>query len=161
MQIKNVAIRLSVSLAAVAIVVPLVSRVNHFARASQSPIKSGIELKADGNPMPPVPPPPGHKILEETLTADGNPMPPVPPPKGWVAEREVLSADGNPMPPVPPPPKRKFGAEVLVADGNPMPPVPPPKNGPHNDAEVLIADGNPMPPVPPPTGRIEPGLSVA
>jgi|SRR5579885_1400436 hypothetical protein len=138
MQIKNVAIRLSVSLAAVAIVVPLVSRVNHFARASQSPIKSGIELKADGNPMPPVPPP-----------------------KGWVAEREVLSADGNPMPPVPPPPKRKFGAEVLVADGNPMPPVPPPKNGPHNDAEVLIADGNPMPPVPPPTGRIEPGLSVA
>ena len=105
MQIKNVAIRLSVSLAAVAIVVPLVSRVNHFARASQSSIKSGIELKADGNPMPPVPPPKGGLNKgTEVLTADGNPMPPVPPPKGGLNKgAEVLIADGNPMPPVPPP----------------------------------------------------------
>ena len=45
-------------------------------------------IVADGNPMPPPPPP---------LTADGNPMPPPP------AQLQWLMADGNPMPPPPPP----------------------------------------------------------
>jgi len=53
-------------------------------------------IVADGNPMPPPPPP---------FTADGNPMAP-PPQSQW------MIADGNPMPPPPPP---KSGALSLTA----------------------------------------------
>jgi hypothetical protein len=54
MQSKKAAL----SLAAVAILVPLASRVNHFGVNSQPGVVAR-ELRADGNPIPPLPPPKG------------------------------------------------------------------------------------------------------
>jgi hypothetical protein len=94
---KKAGVRLGLSLLAVAIVVPLASRVNHLAQNSVEQAKSRV-LRADGNPIPPLPPP------KATLVADGNPIPPLPPPKGTGgSSMGVLVADGNPIPPLPPP----------------------------------------------------------
>jgi hypothetical protein len=75
-------IRLGLSLAAVAILVPLASRVNHFTSFSKCNTRSQT-LQADGAPMPPLPTPKGLSAGVEvyTLVADGAPMPPLPPPK--------------------------------------------------------------------------------
>ena len=73
---KKFAVRLGVSLLAVAIVIPLASRVNYSTEVSKP-------LVADGPPVPPVPPPTnGSAFATELLIADGPPVPPVPPPKG-------------------------------------------------------------------------------
>ncbi len=93
---KKIRVRLGLSLLAVAILIPLASRVNCLADVSKQGAKSR-SLQADGNPIPPLPPPKG------TFVADGNPIPPLPPPKGAVGSVEVLVADGNPIPPLPPP----------------------------------------------------------
>lgn len=75
---KKIAVRLGLSLVAVAIVIPLASRVNHFIPQLPMP-KTG--LVADGPPVPPVPPPAkGNAFAPELLIADGPPVPPVPPP---------------------------------------------------------------------------------
>jgi len=86
------------SLAAVAILVPLASSVNPFSKHQGNPTISPI-LKADGIPIPPLPPPKGTggAISSEVLVADGIPVPPLPPPK------LTLVADGIPVPPLPPP----------------------------------------------------------
>lgn len=92
MQDKKVSVRLGLSLLSVAILVPLISSVNHFAKISKEQIKSP-SLQADGAPIPPLPPP------KKYLVADGAPIPPLPPPKSTGA----LVADGAPIPPLPPP----------------------------------------------------------
>lgn len=111
---KKAGVRLGLSLLAVAIVVPLASGVNHFTQISIEQAKSRI-LKADGTPIPPLPPPKG------TLVADGTPIPPLPPPQ------ETFVADGTPIPPLPPPTGSVNSVEGLMADGTPIPPLPPPK----------------------------------
>jgi len=55
---KKAGVRLGLSLLAVAIVVPLASTVNHFTQNSIDQTKSRV-LRADGNPIPPLPPPTG------------------------------------------------------------------------------------------------------
>jgi len=102
---KKAGVRLGLSLLAVAIVVPLASRVNHFTQISNEQAKSRI-LRADGTPIPPLPPP------KETFIADGTPIPPLPPPKGSGGSMEGLMADGTPIPPLPPP---KGASEQIVA----------------------------------------------
>jgi len=89
---------LRLSLAAIAILVPLAGSVNPFSRHQRTPTTSPT-LKADGIPIPPLPPPkgPGAAIGSEVLVADGIPIPPLPPPK------LTLVADGIPIPPLPPP----------------------------------------------------------
>ena len=89
------------SLAAIAILVPLTGSVNPFGK-HQGSITTSPSLKADGIPIPPLPPPKGN---------------------GGVIGSEVLVADGIPIPPLPPP------KLTLVADGIPIPPLPPPKGG--------------------------------
>ncbi|HET9804503.1 MAG TPA: hypothetical protein VFP96_14785 [Candidatus Acidoferrum sp.] len=78
--------RLRTTFLAVAILVPSLVAVNHFTKKS-------VDMRADGIPIPPLPPPKGF-----TLVADGIPIPPLPPPKGT-----TLAADGIPIPPLPPP----------------------------------------------------------
>lgn len=99
---------LRLSLAAVAILVPLASSVNPFGKHQGSSTTS-TSLKADGIPVPPLPPPKGT---------------------GGAIGSEVLVADGIPAPPLPPP------KLTLVADGIPVPPLPPPKGG--NVAELAV-----------------------
>ncbi|MBS1840811.1 MAG: hypothetical protein JSS69_09100 [Acidobacteria bacterium] len=101
MHSKKSALACGVALATVAILVPLISRVNHFSVGSQ-PTVSGRQLRADVNPVPPLPPPKGSFNTTETVIADLNPVPPLPPPKGK-PKTQVLSADVNPVPPLPPP----------------------------------------------------------
>jgi hypothetical protein len=96
MDSNKLVVRLSLSLAAVAILVPLVSEVNHFADLSIGQ-SSSRSLRSDGTPIPPLPPP------KKSLMADGTPIPPLPPPKGTFATTKVLTADGTPIPPLPPP----------------------------------------------------------
>ena len=79
---------LGLSLLAVAIVIPSVVGVNHFTKSN---------LRADGTPIPPLPPP------KPMLLADGTPIPPLPPPKGLFDGSQILVADGTPIPPLPPP----------------------------------------------------------
>lgn len=87
---------LRLSFAAIAILVPLACSVNHVGTQTQNPTNLP-SLKADGIPVPPLPPPKGTAIGSETLIADGIPVPPLPPPKA------PLVADGIPVPPLPPP----------------------------------------------------------
>ena len=94
MRCNILASRLRTSLFVVAIVVPSLAAVNHFTQKATS-------LRADGIPIPPLPPP-----KDLTLVADGIPIPPLPPPK-----EVTLSADGIPIPPLPPP-KLELGAGV-------------------------------------------------
>jgi len=98
---------LRLSLAAVAILVPLAGSVNPFSKHQGNATTSPI-LKADGIPIPPLPPPkgPGAAISSEVLVADGIPVPPLPPPK------PMLVADGIPVPPLPPP---KGGSVATLA----------------------------------------------
>ena len=84
------------SFAAIAILVPLAYSVNHFGTQTQNPTNPP-SLKADGIPVPPLPPPKGAAVSSEILIADGIPVPPLPPPK------VTLVADGIPVPPLPPP----------------------------------------------------------
>ena len=70
---KNTGVRVALSVLAVAILVPLGSRVNLVSQSSLTKAKSRI-LQADGTPIPPLPPP------TRTLVADGTPIPPLPPP---------------------------------------------------------------------------------
>jgi len=95
------------SLAAIAILVPLTGSVNPFDKHQGSTTTSPT-LKADGIPIPPLPPPKGGggAIGSEVLVADGIPIPPLPPPK------LTLVADGIPIPPLPPP---KGGSVVILA----------------------------------------------
>jgi len=93
---KKFGVRLGLSLLAVAIVIPLASRVNHLANDSKERTKSK-SLRVDGVPLPSLP------TLERALVADGPPVPPVPPPKEIGSATELLIADGPPVPPVPPP----------------------------------------------------------
>jgi len=86
---------LRLSFAAIAILVPLVYSVNYFGTQTQNPANPP-SLKADGIPVPPLPPPKGAAIGSEILIADGIPVPPLPPPK------LTLVADGIPVPPLPP-----------------------------------------------------------
>ncbi len=60
MQSKKAAL----SLVAVAILVPLVSRVNHFGANSQPGVVAR-ELRADANPIPPLPPPKGGDAQDD------------------------------------------------------------------------------------------------
>lgn len=85
MRCNSLGSKLRTSLFAVAILVPSLAEVNHFSRLSGN-------LRADGNPVPPLPPRTGV-----TLVADGNPIPPLPP-----RTEATLVADGNPIPPLPP-----------------------------------------------------------
>jgi hypothetical protein len=87
---------LRLSFAAIAILIPLASSVNSFNTHQFEPANS-LGLKADGIPVPPLPPPKAAAIGSETLVADGIPVPPLPPPK------LSLVADGIPVPPLPPP----------------------------------------------------------
>ncbi|HLZ13749.1 MAG TPA: hypothetical protein VKP58_14280 [Candidatus Acidoferrum sp.] len=87
---------LRISLSAIAILIPLAGGVNHFKTIRPGSTHS-FDLKADGIPVPPLPPPKGAVIASETLVADGIPVPPLPPPK------LTLVADGIPVPPLPPP----------------------------------------------------------
>jgi len=89
---------LRLRLAAIAILVPLTVSVNPFSKHQGNPTTSPI-LKADGIPIPPLPPPKssGGAIGSEVLVADGIPVPPLQPPK------LTLVADGIPVPPLPPP----------------------------------------------------------
>lgn len=105
MRCNSLASRLRSSLLAVAIVLPSLAAVNHFTTKH-------VDVRVDGTPIPPLPPPKGW-----VLVADGTPVPPLPPPKG-----EMLVADGTPIPPLPPPKE-----VTLIADGTPIPPLPPPK----------------------------------
>ena len=75
MHSKKAAFACGLSLAAVAILVPLVSRVNHYGSNSQ-PGAGARELRGDVNPVPPLPPPKGKPGAAETLNADVNPVPP-------------------------------------------------------------------------------------
>ncbi len=95
------------SLAAIAILVPLTVSVNPFGK-HQGSTTASPSLKADGIPIPPLPPPKGSggAIGSEVLVADGIPIPPLPPPK------LTLVADGIPIPPLPPP---KGGSVVTLA----------------------------------------------
>jgi hypothetical protein len=68
MGLKKAGVRLGLSLLAVAIVVPLVSRVNHFTQNSVDQAKSPV-LRADGNPIPPLPPPKGVSEQGSALLA--------------------------------------------------------------------------------------------
>ncbi len=95
MRCNLLAPRLRSSLLAVAIVVPSLAAVNHFTKKSS-------DIRVDGTPIPPLPPPKGS-----ALVADGTPIPPLPPPKG-----EMLVADGTPIPPLPPPKLGAVGAEL-------------------------------------------------
>ena len=88
---KRIAVRLGLSLLAVAIVIPLASRVNHIADVSKETTKSR-SLRADGPPVPPVPPPKESASATELLIADGPPVPPVPPPKAIGEEILALQA---------------------------------------------------------------------
>jgi len=98
---------LRLSLAAIAILVPLAGSVNPFSKHLGNPTTSP-SLKADGIPIPPLPPPKGTggAISTEVLVADGIPVPPLPPPK------PMLVADGIPVPPLPPP---KGGSLAILA----------------------------------------------
>ncbi len=73
---KKVATLMALLLAAVLIVLPVTSFVNHSA---DNPSLNSPTFRADGNPYPPLPPPPQQ--LPTTLVADGNPYPPLPPPQ--------------------------------------------------------------------------------
>jgi hypothetical protein len=117
MQDKKVPIRLGLSLLSAAILIPLVSSVNHFARISEEQIKSH-GLQADSTPIPPIPPP------KKTLVADLTPIHPLPLSKAT----GTLVADGTPVPPIPPP-KKGPSFSSLIADGAPILPLPPPKGG--------------------------------
>ena len=70
MQHKKVSVRLGLSLLSVAILVPLVSSVNHFAKISKEQIRSRT-LQADGAPIPPLPPPKGSNDRTIQLPAWG------------------------------------------------------------------------------------------
>ena len=100
MQTKKVSIRLSLSLLSVAILVPLVSRVNHFARISKEQINPR-SLQADGAPLPP---PPRTVFASGALVADGAPLPPPPHPDSTLSLNGFngLMVDGAPLPPPPP-----------------------------------------------------------
>lgn len=78
---KSLKARLGLSVFAVAILVPLGSAVNHLAKSSVEKTKSR-NLRVDGTPIPPLPPPTGMLAGFETLVADGTPIPPLPPPTG-------------------------------------------------------------------------------
>jgi hypothetical protein len=95
---------LRLSIAAVAILIPLAGSVNYSKSYHLEPTKS-LGLKADGIPVPPLPPPKATAIEPESLIADGIPVPPLPPPK------LSLVADGIPVPPLPPP---KGGTVAIV-----------------------------------------------
>ncbi len=84
MRCNLLASKFRTSLLAVAIVVPSVVAVNHFTEKS-------IDLRVDGVPTPPLPPP-----KDLALVADGIPVPPLPP------KETILAADGIPVPPLPP-----------------------------------------------------------
>ena len=96
---------LRLSFATIAILVPLACSVNDFGTQTQN-LTNLPSLKADGIPVPPLPPPKGAAIGSEILIADGIPVPPLPPPKA------SLVADGIPVPPLPPP---KGGTVTAVA----------------------------------------------
>lgn len=113
---KNTKAPLGLAILAVAILVPLGTAVNHLAQSSLGKTKLN-NLRVDGTPIPPLPPP------TAVLVADGTPIPPLPPPT------ELLIADGTPIPPLPPPTKAAKGFATLVADGTPIPPLPPPTDG--------------------------------
>jgi len=67
------------SLAAIAILVPLTGSVNPFDK-HQGSTTTSPSLKADGIPIPPLPPPKGGGAIgSEVLVADGIPIPPLPP----------------------------------------------------------------------------------
>jgi hypothetical protein len=122
---KKAGVRLGLSVLAIAILVPLGSRVNHLVQASHARTGSRT-LRVDGTPIPPLPPPKG------TLVADGTPIPPLPPPKG------TLVADGTPIPPLPPPKDAVEGFKILLADGTPIPPLPPPKDSSSQELSSLL-----------------------
>jgi len=70
------------ALSLIAILVPLASGVNNAKQAAPDKVTSPVRM-ADGNPGPPVPPPPRDLATkagaESFVIADGNPGPPVPP----------------------------------------------------------------------------------
>ena len=69
MRLNKLASGLRTSLFVVAILVLSLLAVNHFTHFANN-------LRADGTPIPPLPPP-----KDITLVADGTPIPPLPPPK--------------------------------------------------------------------------------
>jgi len=79
---KTAKVLLALSL--IAILVPLAGWVNHSQQIVPSDASSPVRM-ADGNPGPPVPPPPTDLGVqagaEPVVIADGNPGPPVPPPR--------------------------------------------------------------------------------
>lgn len=138
---KNKKAPLGLAILAVAILVPLGTAVNHLAQSSLGKTELN-NLRVDGTPIPPLPPPTG------VLVSDGWPIPPLPPATG------VLMADGTPIPPLPPP------TEQLVADGTPIPPLPPPTRAAEGFT-TLVADGTPIPPLPPPTDSAQLASAIA
>ena len=72
---KKIAIALAAFLACLAIVLPVISTVNH----SLSTLQPAVQ-QVDGNPLPPPIPPWAATPAEPTLLADGNPLPPPLPP---------------------------------------------------------------------------------
>jgi hypothetical protein len=100
MHSKKAAFACGLSLAAVAILVPLVSRVNHYGINSQ-PGAGARKLRGDVNPVPPLPPSKGKPGAAETLNADVNPVPPLPPHKKASTGSNIYIVDVNPVPPLP------------------------------------------------------------
>ena len=78
---KKGSVRLGLSLWAVAILVLLTGERNHFTDVPKERTKSG-NLRADGSPIPPLPPPKGTADRTEAFIAAGSRIPSVPAPNG-------------------------------------------------------------------------------
>src|SRR5579885_668126 len=109
MKFKGVLILSAVSIATLAMLLPVIHFVNLY---GNDPALHIPALRAFCAPFPPLPPRTSHAAL----VADGAPFPPLPP----SSNSSNLMADGAPFPPLPP-----KSDSWLLADGAPFPPLPP------------------------------------
>jgi hypothetical protein len=106
---KKVAILAALSLLALLIVLPITSSVN---QTVGNPVLNNGTLRADGTPIPPLPPKKKLHRDSTSLVADGTPIPPLPPKKKLYRDSTSLVADGTPIPPLPPKKLRSTGVAV-------------------------------------------------
>jgi hypothetical protein len=108
---KKAMILAALSLLAMLILIPVESIVN---QTLGNPVLDKGTFRADGAPMPPLPPKKLHRD-STSLVADGAPMPPLPP-KKLHRDFTSLVADGAPMPPLPPKKLRSsYAAAYMIA----------------------------------------------